>query len=146
VSRHTVDYLQSHNFYRADTLLTPFKFIPLPTSYSRLPKMAPHEYKPLMNLSLFYSIIVILCADAQPGFQTFLFFSTCIFHAALSVYLSPSLPLPLKKRPSGLVRGMTGVIQLSHGRSKPVRIHEMLGRHHSKTEDEYLLTALQRRR
>jgi len=89
--------------------------------------MALYEYKPLIKLSLLYSVIVIICTDAQPLFQTILFFSTCVFHSALLEYSSQ--PLPLKKRPSGPVRGMTGVMQLSHGKSKPVRIHGMLGKH-----------------
>lgn len=93
--------------------------------------MSPNDYAPLLNLSLFYSIVVILCADTTPKLQTFLFFTVItlqpILHTVLN-YLSkpPSSP----PKPAQLTRGMTGLMQTSHGKSKRVRIHEAIGKHH----------------
>ena len=91
--------------------------------------MAPCDLRPFINLSLAYTIIVVLCSDHQPSIQTAVFFSSCVLHALLHEYLS-LLSVPLEKRngeKSKLKRGMVGVMMTSGGRSRIVRIKDKLG-------------------
>ena len=91
--------------------------------------MAPRDFQPFINLSFVYTIIVILCSDHQPSIQTAMFFSSCALHALLYEYLSLTR-VPLEKKGGGkrkLNKGMMGLMMMSGGRSRIVRIHDKLG-------------------
>src|SRR5579871_3627569 len=91
--------------------------------------MAPRDFQPFINLSFVYTIIVILCSDHQPSIQAAMFFSCCAFHALLREYLSPLLALLDKKgaEKKMLNKGMMGLMTMSDGRSRIVRIHDKIG-------------------
>jgi hypothetical protein len=87
-----------------------------------------NTHRELLHLTLLYTTIVILVSPSlSPLSETILFFTSLLLHSSLLAY-SKHPPAAVCPRKTARQRwnGMKGVIMLSHGKEKPVRVHGLV--------------------